>query len=263
MVQTPRSRGAQALLPRHPLPPPARVSRTSASRESAKALGRLRALVEEAERIAAQGHADARPGRRASSTRSPRTGRASRRRWTTISIRPRPWACSSTWRGCSRARARRSKRAGSRPGGFLVGVGELVTLARVLGLLEPGGRAERPVDPQLKARIESLLYLREAGAQAARLRRGRPAARRADRARRHAQGLARRHHWTISDHERAGSRGHSALRAQPGARAAARPEPPRRGDRRSSPRAADPRSRTSSAWPGALASRSPTGPATS
>ncbi len=46
-------------------------------------------------------------------------------------------------------------------GVFLMGVGELVTLARVLGLLEAGGRSERPVDPQLKARIESLLHLRE------------------------------------------------------------------------------------------------------
>jgi cysteinyl-tRNA synthetase len=46
-------------------------------------------------------------------------------------------------------------------GVFLMGVGELVTLARALGLLEPGGRAERPVDPQLKAKVESLLYLRE------------------------------------------------------------------------------------------------------
>jgi cysteinyl-tRNA synthetase len=36
-----------------------------------------------------------------------------------------------------------------------------VTLAQSLGLLEAGGRAERPVDPHLKARIESLLYLRE------------------------------------------------------------------------------------------------------
>jgi cysteinyl-tRNA synthetase len=46
-------------------------------------------------------------------------------------------------------------------GVFLMGVGELVTLARTLGLLEPGGQVERPVDPQLKAKVESLLYLRE------------------------------------------------------------------------------------------------------
>jgi cysteinyl-tRNA synthetase len=45
-------------------------------------------------------------------------------------------------------------------GAFLLGVGELVVLARVLGLLE-GARREAVVDPQLKARIESLVYLRQ------------------------------------------------------------------------------------------------------
>jgi cysteinyl-tRNA synthetase len=45
-------------------------------------------------------------------------------------------------------------------GAFLLGVGELVVLARVLGLLE-GARREVTVDPQLKARIESLVYLRQ------------------------------------------------------------------------------------------------------
>ena len=45
-------------------------------------------------------------------------------------------------------------------GAFLLGVGELVVLARVLGLLE-GTRREAVVDPQLKARIESLVYLRQ------------------------------------------------------------------------------------------------------
>jgi cysteinyl-tRNA synthetase len=45
-------------------------------------------------------------------------------------------------------------------GAFLLGVGELVMLARVLGLLE-GARRDTAVDPQLKARIESLIYLRQ------------------------------------------------------------------------------------------------------
>jgi cysteinyl-tRNA synthetase len=45
-------------------------------------------------------------------------------------------------------------------GAFLLGVGELVMLARLLGLLE-GARKEAVVDPQLKARIESLVYLRQ------------------------------------------------------------------------------------------------------
>jgi cysteinyl-tRNA synthetase len=45
-------------------------------------------------------------------------------------------------------------------GAFLLGVGELVVLARVLGLLE-GARREAVIDPQLKARIESIVYLRQ------------------------------------------------------------------------------------------------------
>jgi cysteinyl-tRNA synthetase len=45
-------------------------------------------------------------------------------------------------------------------GAFLLGVGELVMLARSLGLLE-AARREVAVDPRLKARIESLVYLRQ------------------------------------------------------------------------------------------------------
>jgi cysteinyl-tRNA synthetase len=36
-----------------------------------------------------------------------------------------------------------------------------VDLARVLGLLEQSARAQAPIDPKLKARIDSLVYLRE------------------------------------------------------------------------------------------------------
>ncbi len=46
-------------------------------------------------------------------------------------------------------------------GAFLVGVGELVMLGQVLGLLEGAGRRATAVDPQLKAKIESLVYLRQ------------------------------------------------------------------------------------------------------
>jgi len=45
-------------------------------------------------------------------------------------------------------------------GAFLLGVGELVMLARGLGLLE-GARKGATIDPQLKAKIESLVYLRQ------------------------------------------------------------------------------------------------------
>jgi cysteinyl-tRNA synthetase len=70
--------------------------------------------------------------------------------------RPRPWPCSSTCSGCSMARGSRG-----RAGAFVAGVGRLVDLARGLGLLEQGARAKAPIDPQLKARVESLVYLRE------------------------------------------------------------------------------------------------------
>jgi len=46
-------------------------------------------------------------------------------------------------------------------GAFLVGVGELVMLGQVLGLLESGGRRSTAIDPQLKAKIEALMYLRQ------------------------------------------------------------------------------------------------------
>jgi cysteinyl-tRNA synthetase len=46
-------------------------------------------------------------------------------------------------------------------GAFLLGVGELVTLARTLGLLAPRTAAAAAIDPQLKARIDSLIWLRQ------------------------------------------------------------------------------------------------------
>jgi cysteinyl-tRNA synthetase len=46
-------------------------------------------------------------------------------------------------------------------GAFLLGVAELVTLAGVLGLLEGATRERAPADAQLKARVESLVSLRQ------------------------------------------------------------------------------------------------------
>jgi len=54
-----------------------------------------------------------------------------------------------------------AREQGAGAGAFVAGVGRLVDLARVLGLLEQGARAKAPIDPQLKARVESLVYLRE------------------------------------------------------------------------------------------------------
>jgi len=50
-------------------------------------------------------------------------------------------------------------RAGA--GAFLMGVGELVTLARALGLLEARAEPAREVDSKLKAKIDSLIWLRQ------------------------------------------------------------------------------------------------------
>ena len=50
-------------------------------------------------------------------------------------------------------------RAGA--GAFLVGVGELVTLARTLGLLEARVQPAPEVDSKLKAKIDSLVWLRQ------------------------------------------------------------------------------------------------------
>jgi len=46
-------------------------------------------------------------------------------------------------------------------GAFLMGAGELVTLARSLGLLETRVEAMPAVDGRLKTHIESLVWLRE------------------------------------------------------------------------------------------------------
>jgi len=54
-----------------------------------------------------------------------------------------------------------SRDQGAGSGAFVSGVGRLVDLARVLGLLEQSARAQAPIDPKLKARIDSLVYLRE------------------------------------------------------------------------------------------------------
>jgi len=128
--------------------------------ESAKALGRLQALVEEAERIGGKG--------------TPRPGAdggvfdevaAHRERFEAAMDDDfnTPQALGVLFDLARFLQGTRTQleqgRVGAGP--FLMGVGELVTLGRVLGLLELGARAPAPVDPQLKARVESLVYLRE------------------------------------------------------------------------------------------------------
>jgi cysteinyl-tRNA synthetase len=128
--------------------------------ESAKALGRLQALVEEAERIGGKG--TPKPG--------PDGGvfdevAAHRERFEAAMDDDfnTPQALGVLFDLARFLQGTRTQleqgRVGAGP--FLMGVGELVTLGRVLGLLERGARALAAVDPQLKARVESLVYLRE------------------------------------------------------------------------------------------------------
>jgi cysteinyl-tRNA synthetase len=128
--------------------------------ESAKALGRLRALVEEADRIAAKGTPA--PGPDGGLFDEIATHRA---RFETAMDDDfnTPQAIGVLFDLARLLQGARTQASDGRlaAGVFLMGVGELVTLARALGLLEAGGRPGRPVDAQLRARIESLLYLRE------------------------------------------------------------------------------------------------------
>ena len=125
--------------------------------ESAKALGRLRALVEEAGRVARGG------------PQPPGTGDAALldqvdahvERFTSVMDDDfnTPQALAVLFDLLRLLYGSREQGAGA--GAFVVGVARLVDLARVLGLLEQGARTQPSIDPKLKARIESLVYLRE------------------------------------------------------------------------------------------------------
>ena len=125
--------------------------------ESARALGRLRALVEEAERVARGG------------PQPPGTGDAALldqvdahlERFVAVMDDDfnTPQALAVLFDLLRLLYGSRGEGAGA--GAFIAGVGKLVDLARVLGLLEMEPRAEAPIDPNLKAKVESLVYLRE------------------------------------------------------------------------------------------------------
>jgi len=125
--------------------------------ESGRALGRLRALVEEAERVARGG------------PQPPGTGDAALldqvdahfERFVAVMDDDfnTPQALAVLFDLLRLLYASRGEGAGA--GAFVAGVGKLVDLARVLGLLEMGPRAQAAIDPNLKAKVESLVYLRE------------------------------------------------------------------------------------------------------
>ena len=125
--------------------------------ESGKALGRLRALVEEAERVARGGPQPPGPGDAALLDQVD----AQVERFTAVMDDDfnTPQALAVLFDLLRLLYGSREQGAGA--GAFVAGAGKLVELARVLGLFEQGARARPPIDPQLKARVESLVYLRE------------------------------------------------------------------------------------------------------
>jgi cysteinyl-tRNA synthetase len=125
--------------------------------ESAKALGRLRALVEEAERIARGGPPP--PGTGDTALLDQVDAHVARFIAVMDDDFNTPQALAVLFDLLRTLYAGREQGAGA--GAFVAGVGKLVELARVLGLLEQAARPSAAIDPQLKARVESLIYLRE------------------------------------------------------------------------------------------------------
>ncbi len=125
--------------------------------ESARALGRLRALVEEAERVARLGPQP--PGTSDAALLDQVDAHVARFIAVMDDDFNTPQALAVLFDLLRALHAAREQGAGA--GAFVAGVGKLVELARVLGLLEQAPRPQAAIDPQLKARVESLIYLRE------------------------------------------------------------------------------------------------------
>ncbi len=127
--------------------------------EAARALGRLRSLRDEAERIAAK----------VAPARGPDGGvlddiAAHRARFEAAMDDDfnTPQALGALFDLARLLHTMRDQvvQGDAGAGGFLMGVADLVVLARVLGLLEASGREPASLDPELRARIESLVSLR-------------------------------------------------------------------------------------------------------
>ncbi|MGH7314762.1 MAG: cysteine--tRNA ligase [Candidatus Rokuibacteriota bacterium] len=127
--------------------------------EAARALGRLRGLVAEAERIAGKGTPA--PGAEGGLLEEVAAQRARFEAAMDDDFNA-PQALGVLFDMARVLHGAREQVAQGTTGAgaFLLGVGELVMLARVLGLLE-SARKEAALDPQLKAKIESLVYLRQ------------------------------------------------------------------------------------------------------
>ena len=128
--------------------------------EVAKALGRLRALKEEADKIASKGTPGPGPDHGLFEETAAHRARFEAAMDDDFNTPQALGVLFDLARFLYTARSQVAQGAAG-AGAFLMGVSELVTLARVLGLLEQEHRAERAVAPELKARIESLVYLRQ------------------------------------------------------------------------------------------------------
>ena len=245
MVRAPRPRGASPLPPRDALPPSARVQRRAHRRGRRGRSDGSRALKAEAERIAAK-----RDARRPDPTAGcfdevggparPVRGGDGRR------LQHAPGARGALRPGPGPQRGARPGGAGrgGRRAPFSWAWRELLDAGRVLGLLEGAARERAPVDAAAQGAGRVPRLSAPGGAAAARLCRGRPPSRRADR------------DWASSSRTRRpgrpGSSGEASRRPSrsiwPGATragAAAGGQPARGGDRHPGRGARARRSRTS------------------
>ena len=124
--------------------------------EAARALGRLRALQDEATRIAAAG---ARPDPAFGDAVAQHRARFEAAMDDDFNT---PQALAALFDLARLLYTERDRviQGATGAGGFATGVEELVTLARVLGLLERPGREHLAIDPELQTRIESLVAQR-------------------------------------------------------------------------------------------------------
>jgi cysteinyl-tRNA synthetase len=128
--------------------------------EAARALGRLSALKAEAERIAAKGSPAPGPDGGLFDEVAAQRARFEAAMDDDFNTPQALGVLFDLARILNSTRdqvARGSAGAGS----FLLGVAELLKLAGVLGLLEGAVRERAPVDADMKARVESLVYLRQ------------------------------------------------------------------------------------------------------
>ncbi|MBI3030992.1 MAG: cysteine--tRNA ligase [Candidatus Rokubacteria bacterium] len=127
--------------------------------EAARALERFRNLFEEAERLAAKGTPA--PGRDQGLLEE---AAEARRRFEEVMDDDfnTAQAVATLFDLAHRLQSFKSKvtQGEASAGAFLLGVGELMSLGRVLGLFEEPSRPSQPVDPELRGKIEALVNAR-------------------------------------------------------------------------------------------------------